>query len=585
MEKRLLEAVEKARPPPPPAPKEPQFALLPSPPEEHHYYYCEFPPEIEQVNPVGYWNANGNWIQGKQRDAPRRGHPNFRWTDQNQSQPPPPSTQQEEDWGYQHQISQYGNKGRQPSTQMVNYVPPYPRGNQQGNQQNYFPQNQSEQYGPYGYYQQGHGGGRFNQRYNKQPNEGPSDAMIPHQPQNAIREIQEVHKKQRAALDMFTKQLSQVAMSLGELRGNEGQFPVTVQQPAGRESVNTAEESNAQERVAKKGRMVETEKMVELSQPKDLPPKRTDPGVFTLPISVRDVLMGRAMCDLGASINIMPHSMYKKLGKPTLVETNLEIQLADVSCIYPEGVLENEIVKVNKFMYLTDFFVIKMTEPEAEESVGILLGRPFLSTAGTVIDVRHGKINLEFNEERLTIDIHKVAMKPQGRESIQSAEAVRSLKQEDLEKKIPVDSTNDEELKREAAYWSKEIIQSEQIAKPLDQAASSSIQLRKNPSPTEQLLPLSGSPVTIKSLTSLTYHEHVKPNLLGQKWQSRKKLRPGEEGVKWKTAYLMEINPKLHLPPAIIKKGMIDPTLRREDFMMGQEELLFQCQLKLIPKK
>ncbi|XP_042038373.1 bifunctional endo-1,4-beta-xylanase XylA-like [Salvia splendens] len=200
MEKNLLEAVEKARPLLPPAPKEPQYVPQSSPPEEHHYYYCEFPPEVEPQ------------AQGKQRDAPRRDHPNFRLTDQNQNQPSQPSEgqpnwpariqdrpntggnrmqegqagwssgpqrnwssggqsnwssqEQEGDWGYQHQTPQFSNQGRQSNNQLVNYVPQYQRGNQQGNsqyyqgnQQNHFPQNQPEQYGLSGYYQQGHGGG------------------------------------------------------------------------------------------------------------------------------------------------------------------------------------------------------------------------------------------------------------------------------------------------------------------------------------------------------------------------------------------------------------------------------------------
>ncbi|XP_042028825.1 uncharacterized protein LOC121775822 [Salvia splendens] len=202
--------------------------------------------------------------------------------------------------------------------------------------------------------------------------------------------------------------------------------------------------------------MVEAESVTGLVQPSDLPPKKTDPWVFTLPISIRDILMEQAMCDLGASINVMPYSMYEKLGKIKLVETDMVIQLANGSCIYLGGILENEIVKVNKFMYLADFFVIKMTEPGAEESIGILLGRPFLSTASTVIDVRHGTINLECNGERLTVDINETARKPQDGECILSVDTVRPLERKCLEKELFIkssDFTDDEKLKKEAADW------------------------------------------------------------------------------------------------------------------------------------
>ncbi|XP_042012141.1 basic salivary proline-rich protein 1-like [Salvia splendens] len=271
MEKKLLEAAEKTRTPPPPAPKEKQYVPPPPPPEEHHYYYCEFPPEIEPQP------------QGKQRDAPWRDHPNFRWTDQNQGQPPQSSTQQvqpsegqpnwpariqdrsktggnriqgvpqgnwssgpqgnwssggqpnwssrqpEANWGYRQQGPQSSNQGTQPNNQMVSYVPPHQRGNQHpGNQQHIQSQYQQEHCGQSEYPQPNHGGGPPNQRYNRHPNDGQGDMLVPHHLNDAMREIQEAQKEQRAALEMLTKQLSQVAMSLGELRGNEGKIPATV---------------------------------------------------------------------------------------------------------------------------------------------------------------------------------------------------------------------------------------------------------------------------------------------------------------------------------------------------------------------
>ncbi|XP_042009002.1 uncharacterized protein LOC121757540 [Salvia splendens] len=255
MEKKLLEAVEKSRAPPPPAPKEQQYTL-PPPSEEHHYYYCEFPPEAEplpQVNAFGHWNANGNWIQGKQIDAPWRDHPNFRWTDQNQSQPPQPSTQQMQpseghpnwpvgiqdrpntggniiqgvtqgnwsdggqpnwssrqsggNWGYRLQGPQSSNQGKQPNNQMVSYVPPHQRGNLYPiNQQYNQPQYQQEHYGQYDYPQPNY--------RNPRGSEGAAGGV-----------------------GYAEKATSQVAMSLGEMRGKEGGIPATVQTP-GRENIS-----------------------------------------------------------------------------------------------------------------------------------------------------------------------------------------------------------------------------------------------------------------------------------------------------------------------------------------------------------
>lgn len=84
------------------------------------------------------------------------------------------------------------------------------------------------------------------------------------------------------------------------------------------------------------------------------------------------------MCDLGASINVMPLSIYNRLIGVEMSETKVVIQLADRSCICPKGVLENVIVKVHEFQYPADFYFIRMNDMMSRESNGVLLGRPFL---------------------------------------------------------------------------------------------------------------------------------------------------------------------------------------------------------------
>ncbi|XP_042056229.1 uncharacterized protein LOC121800794 [Salvia splendens] len=393
---------------------------------------------------------------------------------------------------------------------MVSYVPPHQRGNlHPGNQQHNQLQYQQEHYGQYDYLQPNYTGGPPNQRYNLHPNDGQGDMIVPQHPNNAMREIQEAQKKQRAALEMLTKQLSQVAMSLAELRGNEGRIPTTVL-PPGRENISevtmrsgkayqghtppvespastsgpsheeegessgaeqakgsekskakvggeSSEESQREEaekvkpypyrgmvtrkrdatidvasmfkdvemkvplftalkmppiskfikdylagKVNEEGRMIADENISTVIQRSDLPSKKNNPGMFTLPISIGDIQVEHAMCDLGASINVLPYTIYEKLGAAKLVDTNIMIQLADRSCIHPEGILEDVIVKVNNFLYPADFFVIKMTEPAARESSGVLLGRSFLSTASTIIDVLHEFLEEEFLKRQFT---------------------------------------------------------------------------------------------------------------------------------------------------------------------------------------
>ncbi|GKE36024.1 DNA-directed DNA polymerase [Tanacetum coccineum] len=116
---------------------------------------------------------------------------------------------------------------------------------------------------------------------------------------------------------------------------------------------------------------------------RSLPPKEGDPRSFTLPCLIGPLEIKNALADLGANINLMPHSLFRRLGISKLKPTRMSIQLADRSIKYPIGVCENLLVKVNKFIFPVDFVVLEMDE---DELVPIILGRPFLATARAVID-------------------------------------------------------------------------------------------------------------------------------------------------------------------------------------------------------
>ncbi|GJS14727.1 DNA-directed DNA polymerase [Tanacetum coccineum] len=115
-------------------------------------------------------------------------------------------------------------------------------------------------------------------------------------------------------------------------------------------------------------------------------------------------LIKNALADLGASINLMPHSLFRRLGISKLKPTKMSIQLADRSIKYPIGVCENLLVKVGKFIFPVDFVILKMDE---DELVLIILGRPFLATARAVIDVHEGKLSLRVGSETITFNIGK----------------------------------------------------------------------------------------------------------------------------------------------------------------------------------
>ena len=97
--------------------------------------------------------------------------------------------------------------------------------------------------------------------------------------------------------------------------------------------------------------------------------------------------------DLGASVNLLPYSMYKKLGLGELKPTTITLSLADRSMKIPKGIVEDVLVKVDKFYYPVDFVILD-TEPVAEGTnhVPIILGRPFLATSNAIINCRNGVI-------------------------------------------------------------------------------------------------------------------------------------------------------------------------------------------------
>ncbi|KAL1564928.1 hypothetical protein AAHA92_07208 [Salvia divinorum] len=192
-------------------------------------------------------------------------------------------------------------------------------------------------------------------------------------------------------------------------------------------------------------------------QQKRLLSKRTDPGMFTLPIKIGDVRIEHAMCDLGASINVFSYSIYKKLVGARLMEMKVVIQLADRSCINPVGVLENVIVKVYDFLYPADFHIIKMSEADSAESSRVLLGRPFLRTAKTLIDVCEGMICLDYHREKYTFNIDKAMKKPMDVENFHSVDVISPLVQVFLEEELLKEkfegAIENKEIEAEVASW------------------------------------------------------------------------------------------------------------------------------------
>ncbi|GKF27791.1 reverse transcriptase domain-containing protein [Tanacetum coccineum] len=121
-----------------------------------------------------------------------------------------------------------------------------------------------------------------------------------------------------------------------------------------------------------------------------------------------------ALAGLGASINLMPLSIWKKLSLPELTPTWMTLELADRSITRPKGVAEDVFVKVGSFHFPTDFFVVDF---EADPRVPLILGRSFLRTSHALIDVYKGELILRDRDERLNFHVDKHPQK-HAKESI-----------------------------------------------------------------------------------------------------------------------------------------------------------------------
>ncbi|GKB71173.1 reverse transcriptase domain-containing protein [Tanacetum coccineum] len=133
-----------------------------------------------------------------------------------------------------------------------------------------------------------------------------------------------------------------------------------------------------------------------------VPPKLGDPGSFLIPCNFNKTFSCNALADLGASINLMPYSLYAKLSLETLKPTKMSVRLADRSFQYPVGIAKNMLVEVGKFTFPADFVILEMEE---DSKVPLILGRPFLHTADAVIRVKQKQLNLGVGTERMIFNI------------------------------------------------------------------------------------------------------------------------------------------------------------------------------------
>ena len=140
--------------------------------------------------------------------------------------------------------------------------------------------------------------------------------------------------------------------------------------------------------------------------------KYKDLGSPTISVNIGGTCIDKALLNLGASVNLLPYSVYKQLGLGELKPTNITLSLADRSVKIPKGIVEDVLVKVDKFYYLVDFVVLDI-KPIASgpNHVPIILGRPFLATSNAIINYRNGVMQLTFGNMTLELNIFHLSNK------------------------------------------------------------------------------------------------------------------------------------------------------------------------------
>ena len=123
-------------------------------------------------------------------------------------------------------------------------------------------------------------------------------------------------------------------------------------------------------------------------------------------MNIRGTCVERELLDLGASVNFLPYSVYKQLGLGDLKPTTITLSLADILVKIRKGIVEDVLVKVDKFYYPMDFVVLDIElVATGANYVPIILGRPFLATSNAIINCRNGVMQLKFGNMTLELNI------------------------------------------------------------------------------------------------------------------------------------------------------------------------------------
>ncbi|XP_070049197.1 uncharacterized protein [Nicotiana tomentosiformis] len=167
-------------------------------------------------------------------------------------------------------------------------------------------------------------------------------------------------------------------------------------------------------------------------------PKLEDPGAFTIPYNIRSADFAKALCYLGASINLMPYSVFKMLGIGQPRPTSMRLQMADRNMKRPLGIIDDVLVRVDTFILLANFVIL---DCEVDYEVPIILGRPFLATGKALVDVKAGELTFRVGDEKVVFHVCKSMRQPNSNKVCSFMDLVTEVNVDDASAMMNVDDT------------------------------------------------------------------------------------------------------------------------------------------------
>jgi len=155
--------------------------------------------------------------------------------------------------------------------------------------------------------------------------------------------------------------------------------------------------------------------------------KYKDPGCPIISCFIGEHKIEKALLDLGASVNLLPYSVFQSLNLGELKPTSVTFLLADRYVKVPRGIVDDVLVQVDKFIYHMDFIVLDTQPVEVCNLIPVILGRPFLATSNALINCRNGVMKLSFGNMTLEMNIFNICKQPEDDNDLQEVDFIEKL--------------------------------------------------------------------------------------------------------------------------------------------------------------